>query len=214
MSRRSYGQPTCGLATALDLLGERWTLLIVRELMPGPKRYSDLSRSLAGVGTNLLADRLKHLEEHNILSRRVLPPPSASSVYELTDLGRGLEPVLLQLAQWGAQFRDEPCEKTFRPEQIMFELFASFDEVAAATVEEVYRYQIDDYEIWVMVSAGTVRSASGVGRPADATITTDPATFLDVLAGRRDVASAISAGKLDVSGASRAIGHSFSLFRR
>src|SRR3712207_6674695 len=100
MSGRSYDQ-FCALAKALDVLGERWTLLVVRELLLGPKRYSDLLEGLPGIGTNLLATRLKTLEANGLVARRRLPAPAASTVYELTDRGRGLEPALYELMRWG-----------------------------------------------------------------------------------------------------------------
>src|SRR6188508_1089348 len=98
--RRLYGQ-RCGVARALDIVGERWTLLLVRELMIGPRRFKDILGGLPGIGTNLLTDRLKDLEQAGVVARRVLPPPAGSTVYELTELGRGLEPVVFALGWWG-----------------------------------------------------------------------------------------------------------------
>lgn len=214
MAKRTYDQPTCGLATALDLLGERWTLLIVRELMPGPKRYSDLATALPGLGTNLLAERLKHLEQHAIAERRILPPPAASTVYELTDLGRELEPVLLHLAQWGARFRTEPCAATLKPEHIMFELFAAFDSAASAGVDELYHYRVECHEVLVHVASGAIRAGSGLGRRPDVTVSTDTATFLEVLRGRVGLTQAISASTVTIEGPADAAERAFSLFRR
>src|SRR5438876_3233632 len=102
MTSRSYDQ-FCGIARALDLVGERWALLIVRDLILGPKRFTDLKRGLPGVGTNILAARLKELERGGVVRRRTLPPPAASTVYELTDYGRGLEEILLAFGRWGAR---------------------------------------------------------------------------------------------------------------
>lgn len=99
---RSYKQH-CGVARALDLLGERWTLLIIRDLLPGGRRYSDLLKSLGGITTNLLAKRLQHLEAQGIVRKRTLPPPAASTIYELTELGLELEPVVLSLGRFGAR---------------------------------------------------------------------------------------------------------------
>ena len=99
MAKRSYGQ-YCGLAHALDLIGERWSLLLIRELMTGPKRYKDLLKRLPGIGTNLLAQRLKFQEEQGILERRHLPPPASTDAYVLTDLGRSLHPVLQSICRW------------------------------------------------------------------------------------------------------------------
>src|SRR5262245_13199941 len=98
---RSYGQ-YCGLAKALDLVGERWALLVVRELLLGPKRFTDLLDGLPGVSTNVLATRLRGLERAGVVERNVLPPPAASSVYELTAYGRALEPAVAALGRWGA----------------------------------------------------------------------------------------------------------------
>src|ERR671933_1041184 len=101
MTSRSYDQ-FCGIARALDLVGERWALLIVRDLILGPKRFTDLRRGLPGIGTNVLAARLKELERGGVIRRRTLPPPAASVVYELTEYGRALEGPLLALGRWGA----------------------------------------------------------------------------------------------------------------
>jgi len=107
---KSY-QQYCPIACALDLVGERWSLLIVRELLDGPLRYSDLHANLEGCGTNILAARLKDLERGGVLRRRRLPPPAASTVYELTEYGEGLAPVLHQLAHWGAQVMGPPRDE-------------------------------------------------------------------------------------------------------
>ena len=106
MSKR-YDQ-YCPVAHALGLVGERWALLIVRELMQGPKRYTDLAANLPGIGTNILAARLKDLEECGILAKRRLPPPAASQVYELTPYGVGLKPVMRELALWGLRSLGAP----------------------------------------------------------------------------------------------------------
>jgi DNA-binding HxlR family transcriptional regulator len=100
MPARSYGQ-YCPVAKTLELVGERWTLLIVRELLVEPKRFTDLHTALDGIPRNLLADRLRDLEAHGVVTRHELPPPAARSVYDLTDAGRALLPVIGALAQWG-----------------------------------------------------------------------------------------------------------------
>jgi DNA-binding HxlR family transcriptional regulator len=98
----------CPMAHALDLVGERWALLVVRELMHGPKRYTDLADHLPGIGTNILASRLRDLETCGIVAKRTLPPPAASRVYELTEYGRGLRPAMRELALWGARSLGPP----------------------------------------------------------------------------------------------------------
>jgi DNA-binding HxlR family transcriptional regulator len=123
--RKRYDQ-YCPVAHALCLVGERWALLVVLELMRGPKRYTDLTGGLPGIGTNILASRLRDLETHGIVAKRVLPPPAASRVYELTDYGRALRPVIRELALWGARSLGPPMEED--------ELFPGWLENALATV--------------------------------------------------------------------------------
>ena len=107
MTQKTYNQ-YCPVAHALDLVGERWTLLIIRNLFVGPKRFSDLLRGLPGIGTNILTGRLKALEENGLIQSRFLPPPAASSVYELTPYGRSLQDVMVALALWGVQSLGAP----------------------------------------------------------------------------------------------------------
>src|SRR5437660_12010745 len=104
---RSYDQ-YCAVARGLDVSGDRWTLLIVRDLLLGPKRYKDLLSGLPGIGTNLLADRLKELEGAGLIERAVLPPPAGSTVYQLTERGLALEPVMIALGRWGARCLGAP----------------------------------------------------------------------------------------------------------
>jgi DNA-binding HxlR family transcriptional regulator len=99
------------MAHALDLVGDRWALLVIRELMHGPKRYTDLVDCLPGIGTNILAGRLRDLEGHGVVTRRTLPPPAASKVYELTEYGRELKPAMRELALWGARSLGPPIDK-------------------------------------------------------------------------------------------------------
>jgi DNA-binding HxlR family transcriptional regulator len=105
--RKRYDQ-YCPIARALDLVGDRWALLVVRELMHGPKRYTDLVDHLPGIGTNILAARLRDLEAAGVVAKRTLPPPAASRVYDLTEYGRGLRPALRELALWGARALGPP----------------------------------------------------------------------------------------------------------
>jgi DNA-binding HxlR family transcriptional regulator len=102
MAKRRYGQ-FCGIARSLELVGERWAMLIVRDLLGGPKRYTDLRRDLGTIPTNVLASRLREMEDNEIICRRLLPRPSGKIVYELTEYGRELEDVLLRLGRWGAK---------------------------------------------------------------------------------------------------------------
>ena len=101
----------CPMAHALDLVGDRWALLVIRELMHGPKRYTDLVDHLPGIGTNILAVRLRDLERNGVVTRRTLPPPAASKVYELSEYGRELRPAMHELAMWGARSLGPPTEE-------------------------------------------------------------------------------------------------------
>ena len=104
---RTYGD-ACGIARALDLVGERWALMIVRELLLGPKRFTDLRTGLPHASPNVLAQRLRELESAGVIEKRRLPPPAASQVYDLTDWGRGLEPIVMAFGAWGAHAPDPP----------------------------------------------------------------------------------------------------------
>jgi DNA-binding HxlR family transcriptional regulator len=110
MRKRSYEQ-YCPVAHALDLVGERWAMLVVKELMHGPQRYTDLAEHLPGIGTNILAARLRSLEECGVIVKRKLPPPAASRVYELTEYGLGLKPAMRELALWGARSLGPPTSE-------------------------------------------------------------------------------------------------------
>jgi DNA-binding HxlR family transcriptional regulator len=201
MSHRSYNQ-YCGLAYALDIVGERWTLLIIRELMAGPRRFTDLIAGLPGISTNLLSERLKRLEQQGILCRRVLPPPAGSTVYELTLLGQALETTLLELGKWGSQFVPPSAEgatllnvgsyaltlKTFfRPEQ-------------AQGVSETYELRIDHEVLQVQIKRGEIDVRQGDGRKADVVFQTDMPTYLGLLQRQIQPDEAISEGLIRIEG--------------
>src|SRR4051812_10552564 len=114
-ARRKYSQG-CGTAYALDVIGDRWALLVVRELLLGPKRFTDLRDGLPGIGPNVLSQRLKELEDAGVLRRRVLPPPAGSTVYELTEWGSELEDIVVRLGRWGARSPAMPREAETHPE--------------------------------------------------------------------------------------------------
>ena len=112
----------CPIAASLGLVGERWTLLVVRELFYGPKRYTDLVDNLPGIGTNVLATRLKELEANGLIHKRRLPPPAASTIYELTDEGRLLRPVLHELVRFGARLLGPPPAGALAPDWLQHAL--------------------------------------------------------------------------------------------
>jgi DNA-binding HxlR family transcriptional regulator/putative sterol carrier protein len=200
MGRRSYRQ-YCAMARALDVLGERWTLLVVRELLTGPKRFKDLLEGLPGVGTNLLATRLKELEGEGLLRRTTLPPPAGSAVYELTERGRDLEPVLMGLARWGVDLLGEPRPgEAFRPVWAAQAMKATFRPEAARWVRETYEFRVGGDVFHVRVDDGVSEPEYGPAFEPDLVIQTDSDTFLSLVSGVLEMPDAIATGRLEVQG--------------
>lgn len=175
--RRSYDQ-FCATARSLDSVGDRWTLLIVRELLAGPRRYTDLHADLPGVSTDVLASRLKDMEQGGLATRRRLPPPAAASVYELTGRGRGLLPVLAALAEWGAPALTErrPTDAV-RAHWFALPLLRALDGLTHAGVVEV---QLDEGEFHVR-AGGATAGGRGIRRlPRRSTGMAPPTTPMPV----------------------------------
>lgn len=200
MGRRTYDQ-FCAAARALDLIGERWTLLVVRELVLGQKRYTDLLEGLPGIGPNVLAARLKDLQAAGIVRRTKLPPPAASTVYELTELGEGLRPVLFQIARWGLNFLDEPRpDDAFRPEWLLGAVRAAVRPKASRGVRESYEFRIGGHVFHVDADDGQVEVREGPAPEPAATFTTDFRTFAALGAGQLDPDDAIRSGAVTLEG--------------
>lgn len=201
VAKRTYGQ-FCGLARALELVGERWTLLIVRDLSLGPQRYGDLAAHLPGMASGLLATRLKHLEAIGVVRRAVLPPPANVPVYELTDEGRALAEAMAPLTRWGATYLEpERGDLLFRADWLLSTFRAAFDPAAAAGVSETYEFHVDGEVVHVRVDDGhldVVRGASPV-RPS-LVIRTTPDDLVAVGLGRMTPAEAVSGGDTEVEG--------------
>lgn len=208
--RRSYDQFDA-TARALDSVGDRWTLLIVRELLGGPRRYTDLHADLPGVSTDVLASRLKDMEQSGLALRRKLPPPSAASVYELTERGHGLRPVLAALAAWGA-----PALAERRPtDAVRAHWFALplLGALTGLTQEGVLEVRLDEGEFHLHVGGGAgavLPGAEAYGpvygygpadRP-DARIVLDAGVCLDLARGAAGLAEAVKDGRVEVSGES------------
>lgn len=201
MKSRSYNQ-YCGLAYALDVVGERWTLLIVRELIAGPRRFKDLMDGLPGISTNLLTERLKSLEQQGVIRRRVLPPPAGSTVYELTDLGQSLEKTLLELGKWGSQFVPESLEGeiVLRVGSYALTLKTFFRPERAQGIDETYELHIDGEVLHVQIAAGEIQVQQGAAQKADAVFTTDMPSYLQLLAGHLQPDQAIAEGIIRIKG--------------
>ena len=201
MTSRSYNQ-YCGLAYALDKVGERWTILIIRELVAGPRRYKDLIEGLPGISTNLLAARLKSLEEDGLLQRRVLPPPAGSTVYELTPLGLGLEEALIELGKWGSQFVPPSAEEAalLNVGSYALTLKTFFRPELAQDVEETYELHIDDEVMQVRISMGEIEVEQGTAVNPTAIFYTDIATYLGLLQRQIQPDEAIAASLIQIEG--------------
>jgi DNA-binding HxlR family transcriptional regulator len=183
---RTYGQK-CGLAASLDLLGERWTLLIVRELARGPKRYGDLLNGLDGIGTNLLSTRLKTLESAGVVERVTLPAPAGVPAYDLGERGRSLLPILEDLALWGFYLLDSDLEGVrVRAAWAAMTMEANMSRSDSVPPDGTYAFEVGEESFWLRVSGGesTLRDGTPPSEP-DATLNVDLARFLGIAGGAR-----------------------------
>ncbi|NBC29689.1 MAG: HxlR family transcriptional regulator [Spirochaetes bacterium] len=180
MGKRTYDQ-ACALARALDVVGERWTFLLIRELMIGPCRFVDLLRNLPGIGTNLLTERLKQLEAWELIEKRELPPPAASSVYQLASRGRALVPAVLELVRWGLSLPapEAPAQHS-RPEWDIVALRAVFDAERAAGVRLRAQFVVEDFPYRVDIHDGELLVEPGNTEDPDFTVRTDRQTLAEV----------------------------------
>ncbi|MFB6941539.1 winged helix-turn-helix transcriptional regulator [Streptomyces sp. NPDC060286] len=198
--RRSYDQ-FCATARSLDSVGDRWTLLIVRELLAGPRRYTDLHADLPGVSTDVLASRLKDMEQSGLVTRRRLPPPAAASVYELTERGHGLLPVLAALAEWGAPaLTDRRPTDAVRAHWFALLLLRALDGLTSPGVVEV---RLDEGEFHVRVGgaeAGAAVYGDGPAAYADVRIALDVEACLALGRGELTLTGAVEDGRVEVSG--------------
>jgi DNA-binding HxlR family transcriptional regulator len=192
----------CAVARAAEILGERWTLLIVRELLPGPRRFTDVRARLDGVSASVLAERLLRLEESGIVTRRFLDPPAASTVYELTALGRALEPAVLELVKWGTRFL-LPARSKDRVEAdwLRLALVACARRETTPPRSFLLRVRHDRKELLLRVAGGPdgVTVTEGAG-PADTTLVADPRTVLALMTGVLEPRTAVRDGSLRVEG--------------
>ena len=190
-----------GLATALDLLGERWTLLIFRDLLLGPQRYTDLLEGLPGIGTNLLASRLKRLESLGVVRKRVLPPPAASTVYELTEEGRSLKPALYTLARWGA--RHMPLPES--PDQLSARTFVlgivlMLEGRVPAEVSRTVELRLGADAFILTLDRGAIDARQGPAAGADAVIETDVGGLAAAILRRVPLHDLEQSGALSIEG--------------
>jgi DNA-binding HxlR family transcriptional regulator len=191
----------CPVAHALSLVGERWALLVVRELLRGPKRYTDLAAGLPGIGTNVLATRLRELEAAGVVQRRKLPPPAASTVYELTEYGTGLNEALYALARWGARSLGPPGpDDELYPEWGVNAFPALFNAEAARGLTETYVLKIDDDVFTARLVNGSLEASLGAVDDADLVVEVDINTFFALTGGELEPREAVKRGRARVQG--------------
>ncbi|MFD7433093.1 winged helix-turn-helix transcriptional regulator [Streptomyces sp. NPDC059861] len=194
--RRSYDQ-YCSAARALDVVGDRWTLLIVRELLAGPRRYTDLHADLPGVSTDVLASRLKDMERDGLTTRRRLPPPGAAYVYELTARGRELLPVLQALGGWGqAELGERRPTDAVRAHWFALPLLRALEGEGLVEV----RLEEGDFHLYVGAEEGAVYGDGPAPGEPDALLVLGTDTCTAVARGEVGVAEAVRDGRITVSG--------------
>lgn len=197
---RGYGQ-YCGLARALELVGGRWALLVVRDLLTGPKRFSELQEGLHGIPTNVLTSRLRELEEAEIVERRVQAHPGSGVVYALTDYGLELEEPVLRLGFWGAKTMGSPCEGDFISlDSLALALRGAFRPDRARGPQRLYELRVDGKPLRILVKSGRVTAPAGSEGEPDVVLDVEPAAISDLLSGVMDVDEAVSSGRLRVEG--------------
>jgi DNA-binding HxlR family transcriptional regulator len=210
-NRRKYGD-RCGVARALDLVGERWALLVVRELLLGPKRFTDLRAGLPHVSPDVLSQRLRELERDGIVARRKLAPPAASRVYELTERGLELEPVVLALGRWGSSAPFPPGEPRLGVDSAILALRTLFDPSAADGLGASYELRLEDQPFHARVAHGRLQVARGTAEDPDATIETDTGTLSALLWHGRRLPEALRSGDVEIEGSRRAVERFLRLF--
>jgi DNA-binding HxlR family transcriptional regulator/putative sterol carrier protein len=197
---RTYGDG-CAIAHALDLVGERWALLVVRELLLGPKRYTDLRRGLPNASPNVLSERLRELEDAGVVRRRKLPPPASSRVYELTEWGLELEEIVMSLGRWAARSPTPPSDApVVSTDSIILALRARFESGAAHGLRASYELRLGEDRFRIDVADDAIKIARGEAHQPDATIESDPDTLNKVLWGTRSLADAQRSRRMTIEG--------------
>lgn len=210
-TKRTYDDG-CAAAHALDLVGERWALLTVRELMLGPKRFTDLREGLPGVSPNVLAQRLRELEGTGVIRRRKLPPPAASKVYELTEWGKELEPVLVQLGRWGARSPSKPYDAALGVDSLILSFRTMFDPRRADGLSATYELRFGEDVFRAVVEEGHLEVVRASTERPDAIVEADSNTLAGLVYGDGSFAEALSSGDTKVKGDKSAVERFLTLF--
>jgi DNA-binding HxlR family transcriptional regulator len=208
MARRTYGR-FCPLSMALEQVGDRWTLHIVYSLLSGPKRYAELRSYLAGAGSNVLSDRLRHLAEARIVSRTTGDRPGAETTYHLTERGLELAPVVQALVRWGlASLTLTAPGSPSRPEREVFDQRWAMPNEELVS-EEAYQWTVDGVELELVVSGHSLTRTRGPARNPVVTLATTSAVLKAILTGERTIADATNRGEMELTGENEAIQRMF-----
>ena len=210
-TKRTYDDG-CAAAHALDLVGERWALLVVRELLLGPKRFTDLRAGLPHASPNVLAERLRGLEAAGIVRRRRLPPPAASKIYELTDWGEELEPVIIQLGRWGVRSPSKPADAPLGVDSLILSFRTMFDPGRAEGLEATYELKMGEECFWAEVNDGRFEIERGSAERPDATIEGDSDTLAGLIYEGRPLSEALRSGEVKIEGDEAAVERFLMLF--
>ncbi|MBA2533542.1 MAG: transcriptional regulator [Rubrobacter sp.] len=190
----------CAAAHALDLVGERWALLVVRELLLGPKRFTDLRAGLPNASPNVLAQRLRGLEATGVVRRRKLPPPAASRIYELTEWGKDLEPVIISLGRWGVRSPSKPPDADLSVDSLILSFRTMFDPKQAEGLEAGYEIRLGEDSFRAEVAEGRLEIERGFADNPDVTIETDAGTLAALVYGELGLDDALRSGDLRIKG--------------
>jgi len=210
-STRTYRE-ACGIPRALDRVGERWALMVVRELVLGPKRFTDLRTGLPHASPNVLSQRLRELEATGVVRRRKLPPPAGSWVYELTEWGSELESVLLALGRWGARAPLGPPQDGMSDDSHVLSLATLFDRALAEGLAATLALHLSDDRFRAEVTDGRLTLVRGEAPSPDATIITDHATLLALSHRRRELGEALRSGDVEIDGDQETVERFLGLF--
>jgi DNA-binding HxlR family transcriptional regulator len=208
---RTYGDG-CGIAHALDLVGERWALLVIRELLLGPKRFTDLRDGLPNSSPNVLAQRLRELEQASIIRRRKLPPPAGSWIYELTDWGRELKPIVLSLGTWAVRSPSFPRDAPVGTDSVLLALSTFFDADAAGDLSASYELRVGESAYHVVIADGAIDVDQGAVDDPDAIIEADATTISALIWRGRDLDDALAVGDVTIDGDHGAVTRLLGLF--
>ena len=198
-TRRTYDDG-CAAAHALDLVGERWALLVVRELLLGPKRFTDLRAGLPNASPNVLAQRLRGLEAAGVVRRRKLPPPAASRIYELTEWGQDLELVIISLGRWGVRSPTKPTDAELGIDSLVLSFRTMFDPEQAEGLEAGFEIRLNEDSFRAEVAGGRLEIERGLAGDAEVTIETDAGTLAALVYGDLGLDDALRSGDIGIEG--------------